>query len=312
MKRMPIWIIAAGFTAAVAGILAAQEKGADTKSERPEDEKAIRDAAQAFVGAFQKGDANAVANLWTKEGEYVDENGDTVRGREALAKSYTGFFAKRKQLKAEAKSVAVRFLGNDTAVEDGIFTVHATDQPTQSNRYSTLYVRQDGRWLIALLKERNDEAVSEPKLADLGWLVGFWESEGPEAHAKITYEWDEAKKFLHARYTITPKKQDEKAKTGEEIIGIDPALHAIRGWTFDSQGSVGESFWTWDGDRWSIDSRGKHADGSLTTGVNLLTRHGDDTFTWRSVKRTLDGKELRDNPPVKVNRVRSKSVTTRG
>jgi hypothetical protein len=46
------------------------------------------------------------------------------------------------------------------------------------------------------------------------------------------------------------------------------------------------------------------ADGSDTTAQNLMTRNGDDGFTWRSVKRTLDGEMLPDLPAVKVARVK--------
>src|SRR5262245_30938230 len=100
---------------------------------RPEDEKAIRAAAQAFAKAFQTGDQKSVAALFTEGAEYIDEDGDPVRGREALVKAYSEFFAKRKDLKAESKTDAIRFLGTDTAVEDGTFTVTAPDGPPNSS-----------------------------------------------------------------------------------------------------------------------------------------------------------------------------------
>src|SRR5262245_57028824 len=73
-------------------------------SQRPADEKAIREAAQALARAFEKGDAKAVAAFWTEDGEYVEEGGAPVRGRDALAKAYADFFAKRPAVKAEAKT----------------------------------------------------------------------------------------------------------------------------------------------------------------------------------------------------------------
>ena len=154
MKSKWSFVAVAGLlAAATAGFLVAQDRtpGGGTAPARPADEQAIRAAAQAFVRAFEKGDANAVAAAWTEEGEYVDEDGTPVRGRAALAKAYADFFAKRRELKAEGTINAIRFLGQDTAVEEGTFTVKAKDRPANTSRYSALWVRQGGRWLMALL-----------------------------------------------------------------------------------------------------------------------------------------------------------------
>lgn len=271
---------------------------------RPGDEAAVRQAAQQFASAFEKGDAQAVAALCTEEMEYISDDGEPLRGRAAVGKAYTEFFSKRREVKVESKTNSVRFLGKDTAIEEGTFIVRARDMPAASSRYSALYVRQDGRWLIALLKEWGDEKSGQATLVDLGWLVGTWEGDGPELQAKTTYHWDEGKKFLRSHYTLTSKKEKKITSSGFQIIGMDAALGLVRAWTFDSEGGFGESFWAWDGERWVIDSTGQLADGLNTTALNFLTRTGDDSFTWRSVKRTLDGQDLPDLPTVKVQRVK--------
>lgn len=303
------WAVAAAglLVAVAAGILVAQDKATPAAGDNPArraDETAVREAARTLARAFEKGDAKAVGAAFTEEGEYVDEDGDPVRGRAALEKAYAGFFAKRPELKVESKTTAVRFVGKDTAVEEGTFTVRAKDTPPDASRYSALYVRQDGRWLIAVLKEWGDEATNRPNLQDLGWLVGSWESTGDEVEARTTYEWAENQKFLRCRYTVTPKKDKAAASSGTQMIGVDPASGVLRAWTFDSAGGVGEATWTWDGERWVIDSRGTLADGTETTAVNFLTRAGGDAFTWRSVRRTLDGQPQPDLGPVKVKRVK--------
>ena len=300
MSRTNILTAVVGLlAAALTGFLVAQDRPA---AARPADEQAIREATQAFARAFEKGDAQAVGALFTEEAEYIDEDGAPVRGRAALAKAYTDFFAKRQELKAEAKTEKVRFLGKDTAVEEGTFTVKAKTTPANASRYSALYVRQDGRWLMALLKEWGDETTNAPSLQDLAWLIGTWESEGTDLKASTTYEWADNKAFIRARYSIVPKKDGEKASSGTQVIGVDPGSGVIRAWLFDSEGGIGESFWTHDGERWVIDSAGTLADGSETTAQNFLTRTGDDGFTWRSVKRTLNGEHLPDLGTVKVKR----------
>jgi uncharacterized protein (TIGR02246 family) len=303
------WALVAGIgvlAAVTVSVVIAQEKLAKLDGETPQrqaDEAAVREASQAFARAFEKGDAKAIGAFFTEEGEYVDEDGKPIQGRAALKKAYESFFAKRPELKVESKADAVRFVGKDAAVENGTFTVRAKNSPPDSSRYSTLYVRQDGRWLMALLKEWRDETTGRPSLQNLAWLIGTWESEGTDLKARTTYAWAENQKFIRARFTITPKKEGERPSSGTQVIGLDPVSGIIRAWVFDADGGIGESSWTWDGERWIIDSAGTLADGSETTAQNFLTRTGDDTFTWRSAKRTLNSDSLPDLGTVKVKRV---------
>jgi uncharacterized protein (TIGR02246 family) len=298
MKRSFV-AVAGLLAAATAGFLMARDTPATV---RPADEHAVREAAQAFARAFEKGDVQAVATAFTEEGEYVDEGGTPIHGREALGKAYTAFFAKRPELKAESKTDSVRFLGQDTALEEGTFTVRAKDTPPTTARYSALWARQGGRWQMALLKEWTDDATERASLNDLAWLIGTWESDGPDLTARTAYEWAEGKHFIRARYTITPKKAGGSATSGTQVFGVDPATGLIRSWTFDGDGGIGEATWTWDEGRWAIQSTGTLADGSPTTALNLLTRAGDDAFTWRSTNRTVNGRSLPDIGPVTVKR----------
>jgi len=302
MKNSYRFVAAAGVVVA-AGLIFAQNKPATPQqSTRPADEKAIRDAAQALARAFEKGDAQAVANLWTEEGEYIDENAPPIHGRAALAKAYSDFFAKRPEIKVEAKTNSVRFLGPDTAIEEGTCTVNAKERPPNISRYSTLFVRTDGAWKVALLKEWGDDKDTKASLADLAWLIGSWEADNAEVSARTTYDWTESKHFIRARYSIAPKKAGEAASSGVQVIGVHPATGLIHSWTFDGDGGVGEASWTYDGEQWVIDSVGTLASGASSTALNYLARRGDSLFTWRSVQRTVNGAHLPDVPAVKVTR----------
>lgn len=275
-----------------------------TAPARPQDDQAIREASQAFAKAFEQGDAKAVTAFFTDAAEYHDEGSDPVRGRKALADAYEKFFAQRKALKATSETNTIRFLGADTAVEEGTFTVGTKNSPPITSRFSALYVRENGSWRIALLKEWGDDAAAAPSLEDLAWLIGTWESEGDELTARTVYEWAENKAFIRARFTIASKKDGEQPNSGIQVIGVDPAVGYIRAWLFASDGGIGESTWAWDGHRWMIESVGTLADGTATTALNFLSRTDDDEFTWRSVQRTLAGEPQADVGPVKVKRVR--------
>ena len=93
--------------------------------------------------------------------------------------------------------------------------------------------------------------------------------------------------------------------TGGQIIGWNPKLGRIVSWHFDAQGGFGNDVWTQDGSKWVIEATGVFRDGSESSAVNIVTPIDANSFTWQSVKRTLDGVNLPDIKPVKIVRVPS-------
>jgi uncharacterized protein (TIGR02246 family) len=282
-----------------AGALAAQADDAK-EAPRENDEAAVRKATAAFVKALEKGDAKAVADSWTKNGEYTSEDGTTVRGRAALREAYVKAFAKnKKKVRLEITVESIRFPSKDTAVEEGYAKTYKgdADQPTTA-RYSVLHVREDGRWLMALLREWPDEGVS---LRDLGWLIGTWEARTEAAQVRTAYEWGAGKNSIRCAITIQGKSRN---LTATQLLMRDPRSGLLRSWLFGDDGGFGEATWARDGKRWVITATGVEADGGELTATNLLTTVNNDTFTWQSTERTLDGEELPNIPPIKVTRVK--------
>jgi uncharacterized protein (TIGR02246 family) len=275
----------------------AAAKTSETK--RSEDEAAIRKASAGFMKALEKGDAKAIASFWTPEGEYIGEDGATIRGRAELEAAYAKAFARDKRLKVEFKVESIRFPSKDTAIEEGYAKSYYrnSEEPT-SARYSVLHVREGGRWLMAVLREWPDEGIS---LQDLGWLIGTWEAKGEESEVRTTYAWDTKKNAIRCRFTIKAK---DRIVTGTQILLKDPRDGELRSWVFDDEGGFGDSTWTRDGKRWVITATGVQSDGGELTATNILTPVNKDTFTWQSTERTLDDEELPDMPPIKVTRVK--------
>jgi uncharacterized protein (TIGR02246 family) len=275
----------------------ASAKPKDTK--HAEDERALRKATDDFLKAVEKGDAKAVAASWTKQGEYIGEDGTTVRGRAAIETAYAKAFAKNKKLKIEITVESIRFLSKDTAIEEGYAKSYkgSSEFPTAS-RYSVLHVREGGRWLMGLLREWPDEGIS---LRDFDWLIGTWEAKTDEGEVRTTYEWDAKKKSIRCRITI---KGTDRTVSAMQVLLKDPRTGQLRSWLFDDDGGFGEATWTRDGKRWVIAAAGVQADGGELTATNILTQVDKDTFTWQSTERTLDGGELPNIQPVKVTRVK--------
>jgi uncharacterized protein (TIGR02246 family) len=308
MKKMIPFLLVSGLLVALGaafllaqGRLAGQDR-ADAPAKVPrhkEDEAAIRKQSRAFIKAFEKGDAAALAGCWTEEGEFIADDGTTFRGREAIEKAYQKFFAKNPKLKIEVTIDSIRFVGRDSAVEEGYLKVHkGKDGRPVTTRYSILHVRENGRWLMALVRDWPDEGTT---LRDLEWLIGNWVAKSNGAEVRTTYEWAPGKKFILARFTV---EDDVRTTSGTQRIGRDPRSGQLHSWLFESEGGFGEASWSWDGKRWVIEATGVQADGSEMSATNILTPRGRDAFTWQSTERTVNGEDVPNIPPLKVTRVK--------
>jgi uncharacterized protein (TIGR02246 family) len=307
MKKKVPFLLATGLLVAVAVAFLAtlqrpsgQAQAADPPkdSKRKTDEEAVRKVTADFFQALEKGDAKAVAGFWTEEGEYVAENGTTLRGRKAIEEEYAEEFAKNK-LKVEGTVENVRFVSRDLAVEEGYVRVQ-TGKPDQtpSSRYSLLFTRENGNWLIAVLREWPDEGTA---LRDLDWLIGTWTSKTPKGEVSTTYAWDESKNFIHVSFSI---KEKDQTISGTQIIGKDPRTGQLHSWIFESDGGFGEASWAEDGKRWVLTATGVEPDGSEMTATNILQPLDKNSFTWQSTDRKSGDDELPDIAPVKVTRVK--------
>jgi uncharacterized protein (TIGR02246 family) len=291
------WLALSGGSHEVAGQPGAAPPKA-TPPERNPDESAVRAALDSFVAAFRRGDGKAVAAHWTATGEYTDDNGTTFRGRPALEKAYAEFFAKNPGHTLDVEVDSVRFPSRDTAVVEGHFKLRrAKGGELAVSRCSFLYAREDGKWAVAIAREWPGDGLS---LRDLEWMIGDWEAKRDGTVVRTKYEWTANKSFIRCRYSIT---RDGETSAGMQMTGKDPASGALRIWTFDDDGGIGDADVGRDGKKWVHTARGVTADGRILTATNILTPADADSFLWHAVARTLDGDELPDLPPIKVTRL---------
>ena len=304
-------IVRQGFVAAAQPANAAAE-GAAAPSKPAEaapkpaneaDEKAIRATADEFVKAFDAADAKTVGALWATDAEYTDESGRSLHGRAAIEKEYADLFKEHHGATMTVTIESIRFLGPDIAVEKGIAKVKSPGTDARLGaRYTVVHARRDGKWIMVV--GRDDPYVpgsNEDYLKDLEWLIGDWKLEAKDRALKLHFEWMAQRNFIKNTYMVT---QDGKSTlSGGQIIGWNPKLGRIVSWHFDAEGGFGNDTWTKDGSKWVIDATGVFRNGSESTAVNVLTAVDANSFTWQSVKRTLDGVALPNTPPVKMVRV---------
>src|SRR5216117_1301161 len=138
MKTIPHSLLLALASIGLCGMSALRAAESDPRTGE------ITKTAEAFVEAFHKGDAKAVAAFWTPDGDYVDENSRVLKGQKAIQDSFADLFATRKGLKVRIDVASLRFPAPDLAIEDGTSTVLAPDGSAPSRaRYTNVLIKKD-------------------------------------------------------------------------------------------------------------------------------------------------------------------------
>ncbi|MBX7243877.1 MAG: SgcJ/EcaC family oxidoreductase [Candidatus Sumerlaeaceae bacterium] len=278
---------------------------AEKKSEPKSGEQAIRDGAKAYVGAFEKGDAKAIAELWAPDGTMTDESGELLSGRSAIEAAYAKYFKANPGTKIQVAVTSIEFPSEGVAIEDGVSTsVAANGRAVSTGRYTAVHALKGGKWQMTSVRESAAAtAPHEIPMADVQSLVGTWEAKQGKTVVRSEFHPTAGGKFLQRDYSVAT---DGVAKSsGFQLIGFDPVAGCIRSWTFDSTGAHGTGFWTPTPDGWAIDSVGCLPDGTPTASLDFVIRiPGNNTVLgYRSVNRRAGGARLPDLPEVVLDRV---------
>ncbi|MCX6877343.1 MAG: SgcJ/EcaC family oxidoreductase [Verrucomicrobia bacterium] len=292
--------LAIGFVVGGGAVLQAAE--ADSR------QAAVFTTANAFVEAFHKGDAKALAAFWTPDGDYVDDTGRVLQGREAIEKSYAELFAAHPGMKLRIDVASLKFPTPDTAVEDGTSVVIPPDGTAPSRaRYTNMFVKTGEQWLLASVREFADPGPSNyENLRGLEWAIGEWLDAAPAAGAAgqetghVSFVWAPGQNFIISTRTVDYK--DASLLQATQWIGWDAAAKQIRSWGFQADGGVSQSIWTRDGDKWVVKTEATLADGSKVTSTNIAKPVAPNAFTWQSKEQKLNGQPLPDTNEVKMTR----------
>jgi uncharacterized protein (TIGR02246 family) len=285
--------------------IAAPPLRAEDVKDKAAEEAALLKSAEAFVEAFHKGDAKALAAFWTADGDYTDQTGKQIKGRDAIEKLFAAFFAENKGLKVRIDIAALRFVTADVAVEDGTTSVlHPDGAPPSRARYTIVHVKKDGKWLLSSVRDAPYTAPSNhEQLSGLDWLIGDWAAEADKGEmARVAFSWTPSENFIVSSFTTSFK--NISIGGGTQWIGWDPERKGIRSWTFEEGGGFGEATWSRDSDKWVIKASGILHDGKKVTATHVVTRIDADTVGWQSKDRTMDGKPMPDGKQLKFKRVK--------
>ncbi|HEY7327332.1 MAG TPA: SgcJ/EcaC family oxidoreductase [Gemmataceae bacterium] len=288
--------------ALTAGVFAGPGVGQQTKGDAA-DKEAIAQNAEAFIEAFQKGDAKAIAAFWTPDGDYTNQSGRQLKGREAIEKAFQSFFAENKGLTVRIEGDSLRFVTPEVAIEDGTtYVIHPDGLPPSRARYTIVHVKTDGKWLLSSVRDAPFVPPNNHQhLAGLEWAIGEWSSENDKGDAEhLSLSWTENQNFINASFEATAKGVSVGQAT--HWIGWDPQAKRVRSWIFDASGGFGEGAWTKDGDKWIVKTKSVQQDGKNASATFRIERGDADTLVLQATERTVDGKPVPDTKQFKLKR----------
>jgi uncharacterized protein (TIGR02246 family) len=264
--------------------------------------KAIRESATGFKQAFDSGDAKAVAALWAKDGEFVDESGRRLQGQEAIEKEFAAFFAANPGAKITSRIEQLRLVNAETAIEDGTDSVEPTPAGAPGkSRYTAVHVKRDGKWQMWSVREtRVDTPSNYGHLEDLEGMIGTWVTENAGVEFEATSHWIADKNFIEQSFKS--QQAGETIASGKQIIGWDPASQSITSWVFSADGGHAVGRWHPHETGWLVESVGTLSDGTPTSAVNIISKLDNNAIVWRSVDRTAGAFRYLDTNEVVLKR----------
>ena len=242
--------------------------------------------------------------MFALKAEFTDEDGNLIKGREAIARDFEQLFQDHPKCKIKVEIDSIRVLTPNIAVEEG--TVRGQPVPDEGENvssYVVVHVKVDGRWVIASVKDYEAESenlTANDHLQELAWLVGEWIEESPDSVVHTVCRWHDSDNFLMQEFQV--QIGGEIAMSGTMRIGWDAVRKQFKSWVFDSHGGHAEGLWLRDGDEWIVKSQGATAAGETASATNVYRQIDGDTLGWRSLERVIDGERQEDIDEIVVKR----------
>lgn len=171
-------------------------------------------------------------------------------------------------------------------------------------------VKDQGKWLFQEIQQVDIEPEDEGQYAQLKaleWMLGTWEDAVEDVEIKSrTVWWDQYKNYL--LQTFSTKIFGQNSLDAQQIIGWDPITKEIRSWIFDTDGGFGSAKWYNKGQSWYADTSYTLPNGRKASAIHIFTKVDDNTFTWASEGRDLDGEILPNIPAIKIVKLDSQGA----
>jgi uncharacterized protein (TIGR02246 family) len=266
-------------------------------------EEGVTKNTHDYARAFNVHDFEKLASLWTEDALYVNlSTGETVEGSRNIANYFKTQFENKKAKIIAVSLSSVSSSGNNTATARGLLETTFEDKEQLKETFLAEYAKTDDIWAI---KNLSVNAINTPpshfeNLKDLNWLIGNWVDEDEMFDVTYNTEWDKNKNFITQHFVSSVLGEEEL--TGTQIIGWNPTTKKIQAWTFDSDGGFGESTWTKEKGRWVVSLHFTLPQGGTATATHIYTPIGQDSYSFASENREIDGNLLPNIGPFKIVR----------
>jgi uncharacterized protein (TIGR02246 family) len=295
MRQRVILLGVAGAAVMLAAVACGQESG-------QQEQAAIRLVAESFVKAYNRGDSQAIAQLFTPEALIVGANGVSTHGREAIEQVFAEVFKRHPQTQMKIVIGAIRAVSPGVAIEEGTSTVtYTSGEPAEQGRYVVVHVLRDGQWRMASARDVTAEPLpAEEQLKQLAGLIGDWVDEGPDGMIFTSYRWTDNHCYILGEFTV--RVHGRPALTGSQRIGWDPLAKTFHSWVFDSEGGYAEGVWSLQGRQWMTKLTGVTRDGKVASSTTVITFVGKDRMLWQARDRVVGEERLPDVREISIVR----------
>ncbi len=273
-------------------------------AEESPEEKEIRASAEAFTELYNKHDAAGLAALFAEKAEMVDEDGKLVKGREEIEAEFKQQFEDEPDCRMQVDVASIRVLTPHLALEEGVARCAPNaDDPEAITNYVCVHVKIDDKWMLASVSDFAPVAENltpHEHLQELSWLIGEWIDESSDSNVHSICDWDESGNFLV--YHFQANVAGQEAMFGTTRIGWDAVSKQFRSWVFDSEGGFSEGSWIPADDEWIVKMKGATPDGETCSSTNVYRLVNNDTITFRSYDRIVDGELTPDIDEIVIKR----------
>ncbi|MCG3196728.1 MAG: hypothetical protein GHCLOJNM_01204 [bacterium] len=264
----------------------------------------VRASLGEYVEAFNRGDAEALAQFWAEDATYEGAGGESVRGRGEVLRFYRKLFTNNPGVRMQVADSAIEPASEGWARETGTDILTYADGSVEESPYSALLRKVGDNWLIQSVVDLDvsDEPTHHQALEALDWLIGVWRETEEGVVVETTYEWTSKKNSILGRFSI--RTSEGLDRDGIVVIGWDPIDRNIRSWFFDSDGGTAVGVWYEKDGKWFSKAAHVLPDGETGSSTRVFEKVDDNTIRWRAINRQVGGEMLPTVGPITLTRVK--------
>ena len=260
----------------------------------------FRSGAESYVQAFNQGDAERLASHWAEDAEYILPSGEHLKGRDKIEQAFKKFFSDNKGIQIQVAIAEISFPRSNEAVEEGSALVSRPGEKPKELTYEVRYVKRKAAWKIAHVEETFSTPSNYEHLKELEWLTGEWVDDSENVDVETLAQWTKHKNFITLSFRV--QFEGRPALEGTQLIGWDPTVKSIKSWVFDSLGGFGQGVWSRDGSRWTVRTTSVLINGEKASAINIYTYLDENTFTFSSIGREINGEPQPNIEEIRVVR----------